>query len=52
MKFNYQKICSDLLKGLAPRTVDVIKRRFGLNLSKEKQKKETLEAIAKSYGLT
>jgi len=48
MKFNYQKICSDFLKGLPSRTIGVLERRFGLKSGK----KETLEAIGKSYGLT
>jgi hypothetical protein len=48
MKFNYQKICSDFMKGLPSRTTGVIERRFGLKSGK----RETLEAIGKSYGLT
>jgi len=47
MKFNYQKICKDLTKGLDTRTSDIIERRFGL-----KGKKETLEAIGSSYNIT
>lgn len=47
-KLNYQKICSDLLKGLSQRTTDVIERRFGLKTGK----RETLEAIGESYGIT
>jgi len=45
---NYQKICSDLLKDLPSRTVNVIERRFGLKSGK----RETLEAIGESYGIT
>lgn len=47
-KFNYQKICSDLIKGLLSRTADVIERRFGLKTGEQ----ETLEAIGKSYDRT
>ncbi len=45
---NYQKICSDLLKDLPQRTVDVIERRFGLKTGE----RETLEAIGASYNIT
>jgi len=48
MSFNYQKISSDLLGNLAPRTKDVISRRFGL----ETGGRETLESIGRSYGIT
>jgi len=48
MKFDYSKICSSFLKGLSQRTTNVVERRFGLKSGK----KETLEAIGKSYGLT
>ena len=48
IKFDYQKICSDVLKEFPPRTIDIIERRFGLKSGKE----ETLEAIGKKYGLT
>lgn len=47
-KLNYQKICSDLLKGLSQRVSDVIEKRFGLK-SGERQ---TLEAIGQNYGIT
>ncbi len=47
MKYNYSKICSDLLKGLPQRTVTVIERRFGL-----KNGKETLEGIGRDIGIT
>jgi hypothetical protein len=47
--FNYQKICDDILKDLpTDRSRDVIRRRFGFG----KEKKETLELIGKSYGIT
>lgn len=48
MRFNYQKIDSNLLKDLPKRTKDVILRRFGLKTGK----RETLESIGKSYGIT
>jgi len=44
---NYQKIHRNLLKDLPGRTKDVIERRFGL----EGDKRETLEAIGKNYGI-
>lgn len=44
---NYQKIHQDLLKGLSPRTKDVIERRFGL----KKEERETLESIGEDYGV-
>ncbi len=37
-----------LVKGLSPRNRDIISRRFGLKTGK----KETLESIGKSYGIT
>lgn len=46
--FNYSKICSSLLDGLSEKTRPVIERRFGLS----QDKKETLEAIGKDYGIT
>jgi len=45
---DYKKICENLLKDLPVRTVDVIERRFGLKSGK----RETLEAIGASYGIT
>lgn len=48
MRFNYQTICANLLKGLPQRTTDVIERRFGLKGGEG----ETLEAIGKTHGLT
>ncbi len=47
MKYNYSNICSNLLKGLPQRTVNVIERRFGL-----KNGKETLEGIGQDIGIT
>jgi len=48
MKKSYQKICEKILKNLAPRTFDVIKRRFGL----ENGRRETLESIGREHNLT
>ena len=45
---NYQKVCENYLKDLPQRTTDVIERRFGLRTGK----RETLEAIGQSYGIT
>lgn len=45
---NYQKICFNCLKSLPQRTAEVIERRFGLKTGK----RETLEAIGQSYGIT
>ncbi len=47
MKYEYQKVCADCIKGLPQRTTDVIKRRFGLS-----GQRETLETIGQSYGIT
>lgn len=47
-KFNYQTICSNLLRDLSPRTRDVLVRRFGLRGAEG----ETLEATGKKYGIT
>jgi len=47
-KINYQKICSDLIKGLPQRTADVVERRFGLKTGE----RETLESIGQSYEIT
>jgi len=47
--FNYSQIYSNLTKDLNQRQKEVIFRRFGLNNS---LKKETLESIGKSYGVT
>jgi len=49
MRFNYLKICQDLVADLPQRTKDVIWRRFGF---KKPGKRETLEAIGKKYGIT
>ncbi len=48
MKFDYKKICQNLLKGLPQRTVDVIEGRFGLKGGEGK----TLEAIGVDYSIT
>jgi len=48
MKYDYQKICANLLKDLPQRTNDVIERRFGLRSGK----RETLETIGGSYSIT
>ena len=48
MNINYQKICSDCLKDLTPRTLDVIERRFGLKSGQ----RETLESIGTTHGIT
>lgn len=48
MVIRYQTISKSLLKNLPQRTIDVIKRRFGLT----KGSRETLEAIGKDYGIT
>jgi hypothetical protein len=42
------KTASALIKNLSPRNRDIISRRFGLKTGK----KETLESIGKSYGIT
>jgi len=42
------KTVADLVKGLTPRNRDILSRRFGLKTGK----KETLESIGKSYGIT
>lgn len=48
MKYDYQKICADCVKGLPQRTVDVVERRFGLRTGQ----RETLETIGQSYNIT
>jgi len=48
MDFNYQKICSNLLKDLPERQKEVILRRFGL----ESGERETLESIGRGFGIT
>lgn len=45
---NYQKICQELIKDLPQRQKEVILRRFALRNGK----RETLELIGKSYGIT
>jgi hypothetical protein len=48
MLFDYAKICQNLIENVPPRTKEIISRRFGLKTDK----KETLEAIGKDYGIT
>ncbi len=48
MKYNYQTICNNLIKGLPSRIKDVIEQRFGLKNNERK----TLEEIGKAYGIT
>ena len=48
MKFNYQKVCQDLISGLSPRQKEVILERFGLPGGKRK----TLEAVGSQFGVT
>lgn len=47
-RYNYNNICENLLKDLPERTASVIMRRFGF----DRDKKETLELIGESYGIT
>ncbi len=56
---NYEKISSELVKGLPERTKDVIERRFGLKKGpifdfsgSPKIKRESLESIGKDYRIT
>ena len=55
---NYQKICNDILECLPQeRTKNIIRRRFALSseaqrVKAELSKKETLESIGRSYGIT
>ncbi len=46
-KFDYHKICLDLLSGLDQRQKEIISRRFGLG----RDKRETLESIGKDFGI-
>ena len=48
MKYNYQTICNNLIKGLPSRIKDVIEQRFGLKAEERK----TLEEIGQIYGIT
>lgn len=52
--FNYQKICQELYQDLPERQKEVILRRFGLVPKEglEKGKRETLESIGRSFGIT
>ncbi len=56
---NYEKISSELVRGLPERTKDVIERRFGLKKGpifdfsgSPKIKRESLESIGKDYRIT
>ena len=46
-KFNYQKICTDLISNLKEREKEVISRRFGL----KEREKETLESVGRDFGI-
>lgn len=48
MKFNYSRICNNLINGLSERTKLIIKKRFGLGGFEAR----TLESIGKEYGIT
>lgn len=48
MKFNYSKICSNLLSPLCSRSREILERRFGL----ESSEKETLDSIGGLFGIT
>jgi len=55
MDTNYKKICSELLKNLPEKQKEVILRRFALQSSASGEggvKRETLESIGKSFGIT
>lgn len=47
---NYSTICANFLKGLSGRQKEIVARRFGLQ--NQKSKRETLEAIGQSQGIT
>ena len=48
MKFNYSKICTDLISGLKERENEIISRRFALN----GLERETLESIGQGFGIS
>ena len=57
MKFDYQKICADLISDLKEREKEVISRRFALSAlafpgQGRRAKRETLESIGKDLGVT
>ena len=55
MDTNYKKICSELLKNLPEKQKEVILRRFALQSLASSEggvKRETLESIGKSFGIT
>jgi len=47
-KFNYSKICADLISDLKEREKEIISRRFGLN----GLERETLESIGQDFGIS
>jgi hypothetical protein len=47
-KFDYSKICSELISDLKEREKEIISRRFGLN----GLKRETLESIGQDFGIS
>ncbi len=59
MKFDYQKICSDLLSDLKDRQKEIISRRFGLKTGRHppptlpfgRAPRETLESIGQDFGI-
>jgi len=55
MKFNYSKICSDLISDLPQRGKEVVLRRFALSTEAPGEggvKRETLEAIGRDHNVT
>jgi len=48
MKFNYSKICADLISDLKERENEIISRRFALN----GLERETLESIGQDFGIS
>lgn len=49
MAYDYPKICQDLIANLPSKQKEVVLRRFGLE---NKEERETLESIGKSFKLT
>lgn len=52
MRFDYRKICQDLIKGLSPKQKEVVLFRFALNGEGAAKDRETLEAVGKRFGVT
>jgi hypothetical protein len=48
MKFDYSKICFDILNSLPKRQKEILSQRFGL----QGKEKETLAAIGRKFGIT